>query len=502
MAKQRIKKRIKIPKTKHYKKIRAIASLNAALLVLNFICYFWISEPGVFRTKAAQVGLCLKICAQGDCQSTSDECNNLLSPKASPAEPIIRRGETTILRGGSPIVSPLTAPLGLISAEELKKFLIPAKDNRPVFNDIKMITADNLAPTLFVAGQKLILPFSSSFLTFHGKTNIKDALIIITLTANASENFYAGDKADVNDGQSQATPQILPPGVHFLPGDFYATTKADSNGEWSWTVPQILPSGSHFLTVLAMSPSNAAVKEVVYLEFAIEYPPVETPSLPPETQPGEPQILPLRDKASAPNPQIGISPEKIQPPEEIKILPPFQLPPIEITKEIYVLNLKVIPREKAIYPGSQLDLVADVISFDPTQEEETTLKFKIINENNEEIFTDQVNLRLKNSLQVIKRLKLAANFKLGNYLAAVELTKRGVTYIATVSFPVEEKTLIVLPGQLKIHPAEVQQGLFISFIFLIFLLILFLLLLWCEYQKAKREFQITEQNLWQTGEIT
>ena len=145
---------------------------------------------------------------------------------------------------------------------------------------------------------------SAVSLVFQGKTNIKNAIVIITLNS---------------------------------PQTFYATTRADADGKWQWTPPESLAPGLHHLTVLAMSPSNAQIRQVYDLEFYVEAPLVAAPEPPP--------------KAIAPR-----FPE---------ILPPVKLPPIEVTKDIYALYLKVAPAENFIYPGGQLNLAADIVSFDP-----------------------------------------------------------------------------------------------------------------------------------------
>lgn len=451
MPSQRLKKRIKVPRTKRYKRIRTLALINVLLLVFNIFSYFWISGPGVFKTKAAEVGLCLKICPQGqdNCGNLSAEaCQNLLSPPPPEEEeeepPLVAEEGTTIIPSQGPSITPFTTPLGLVSPQELQRVLIPSEANLPVSNSIRVITAPALAPILVIDGQTPVIPSTVVFpLVFQGKTNIKDAIIIITLIS---------------------------------PENIYATTRADANGNWSWTVPQILEPGQHFLTVLAMSPFNAAVKQVHELEFY-----VEAPAVPP------------------------VVPTKVTPPKLPEILPPISLPPIEITKDIYVLKLEVVPVEKYIYPGSQLNLVADITSFEPTVEKEINLEFTITNQAGEIVFEDTDDLKLKDSVSVIKRLGLKEDIKPGNYIATVQLTKKDVTYLTSIGFQIkerEEKPLLMLPGRITIQRDEAQKGLFTSFVFLSLLLILFLILLWREYQKAKREIQITGRDLLDTGQFT
>ncbi len=448
MIDQKTKRRVKIPKTKRYKRIRAMALINVLLLVFNIFSYFWVSGPGVFKTKAAEVGLCLKICPQGqeNCGNLSAAaCQNFISPppgqqEEQGEEQQATSQETTVVPSFAIPISPLTTPLGLISPEEIKRVLIPGEANLPVSNSIKVITAP--APISVIDGQTPVIPAVAFPLVFQGKTNIKDAIIIITLIS---------------------------------PENIYATTRADANGSWSWVVPQILKPGRHYLTVLAMSPSDARVRQAHELEFYVEASFVTAPAIPQEV------IVP-------------------QFPE---ILPPVKLPPIEITKDIYILKLEAVPVEKYIYPGSQLNLVADVASLDPTVEKEINLEFTITNQSGEVVFEDVNILKLKGSVSVIKRLGLKNDIKLGNYIATLQLTKKGTTYLTSIGFQVKEKEepFIVLPGRIILQQDEAQKGLFTSFTFLSLLLILFLIILWREYQKAKREIQINGKDLWKSGQV-
>ena len=194
------------------------------------------------------------------------------------------------------------------------------------------------------------------------------------------------------------------------------------------------------------------------------------------------------------------------PPSELpEILPPVELPPIEVTKDIYVLNLDVVAGQKIIQPGSEINLVTDIVSFDPTARKDVNLEFTIKDSAGNLIFKDSDILSVKDSASVIKRLSLGKEIKPGDYLATVKLTKDGVTYLNSVSFIVQEpekEAFVLLPGGFIVRRVAAQNGLFISFSFLLLLLIFFLLLLWKEYQKAKREFQITGRDLWRAGQVS
>ncbi len=432
MIDPKTKRRVKIPKTKRYKRIRTFALINVLLLVFNIFSYFWVSGPGVLKTQAASVILSFTICPITGCP-------------AEETTPPVTTQETTVVPSQAVPVSPFTTPLGLVSPQELQRVLIPSEANLPVFNSIKFITAPELAPISVIDGQTPAIPSAVVFpLVFQGKTNIKNAIIIITLTS---------------------------------PQTFYATTRADQQSNWQWTVPQTLKLGHHYLTILAMSPSDARVKQVHELEFYVEAPLVTAPA----------------------------TPQEVIAPQFPEILPEVILPPIEVTKDIYVLNLKVVPVEDAIYPGSQLNLVADITSFDPTVEKAVNLEFTITNQAGEVIFADTDVLALKDSFSVIKRLGLKKDIAPGNYIATVQLTQKDITYLTSVGFMIqekEEKPLLVLPGRIIIGREAGQKGLFISFVFLSLLLILFLILLWREYQKAKQEIQITGRDLLQGGQIT
>ena len=450
MPSQKLKKKIKVPKTKRYKRIRTLALINILLLVFNIFSYFWVSGPGVFKTKAAEVGLCLKICPAGqdNCGNLSAAaCQNLISPPGQEEEEEEQQAttqETTVVPSQGPSIDPFTTPLGLVSPQELQRVLIPGEANLPVSNSIKVITAPDQPPISVIDGQTPVIPSAVvPLLTFQGKTNIKDAIIIITLTS---------------------------------PQTFYATTQADTEGNWRWTVLQVLQPGRHYLTILAMSPSDARVRQVHELEFYVEAPEVISPQAPAEV----------------------ISPRF---PE---ILPPEKLPPIEITKDIYVLKLEAVPVEKDIYPGSQLNLVADIASFEPTVEKEVNLEFTITNQRGEIVFADADILKLKDSVSVIKRLGLKNDIKPGNYIATVQLTKKGITYLTSVGFRIQEKIekpLLGFPGGIIVSQQEAQKGLFTAFVFLSLLMLFFIILLWREYQKSKREIQISDKDLWQSGQI-
>jgi len=443
--------KIKVPKSKRYKRIRAVALLNVLLLVFNIFSFFWISGLVVGQSLAAEIGVCLVVCEQGEnCNNlTEQECEDLVNPPApeEEEEEQAEEEETTVVPGTGPQFSPLSTPEGLITPEQIKNYLVPTEVTTPIYNRIEKVYSPELSPITVTADQRLVIPAASAstYLTFGGKTNIKNAIIIITLTS---------------------------------PEYFYATVYANNNGNWSWTVPQILLPGFHNLTVLAMSPSNAQIREVYTLEFYIEAPkPTDTEIVGPI--PAEPSELP-------------------------EILPPIELPPIEITKDIYTLNLEVVAEGETIQPGSEISLVTDITSFDPTTQKDVNLEFTIRDQNGKLIFEDLDIVSIKDSASVIKRLSLLKTIKPGDYLATAKLTKDGVTYLNSVSFIIQEaekEAFVLLPGRIIIPQDEAQRGLFISFSFLSLLLIFFLILLWREYQKAKHEIQITGQDLLQSGQV-
>lgn len=475
MINLKTKQRVKVPRTKRYKKLRSVAILNILLLLFNIFSYYWISGPGVLDIQAADVGLCMKICAQGedDCGNlTAAQCAELISP--TPTEPEeeeeeeVVEEETTVVPSAAVPISPITTPIGLVSQEQIGNALVLAESAVPIYNEIKTIniTFDTTVDTAIdmvsevdsipvVANEIPVIPASASsgggsLLTFQGKTNIKNAIIIITLTS---------------------------------PQTFYATTRADDNGNWDWTPPENLLPGKHRLVVMAMSPSNAQIRQVYEMRFYVEAP-LE------EVAPAEPDI-------SEPE-----APESIIPGE---LLPPEKLSPIEITKDIYILDLEVVPEEERIQPGSEISLVAEVASLNPIVEEEVTLVFTINkNPNGRLIFKDKDILTLKDRVSVIKRLELKKTIEPGNYIATVQLTKKDITYLTSVGFIVKEKeteSVVLLPGGIIVRQTEAQKGLFTSFIFLSLLLFFFVLLLWREYQQAKREVQITGRDLWRDGQI-
>ncbi|OGY43490.1 MAG: hypothetical protein A2731_02330 [Candidatus Buchananbacteria bacterium RIFCSPHIGHO2_01_FULL_39_8] len=168
------------------------------------------------------------------------------------------------------------------------------------------------------------------------------------------------------------------------------------------------------------------------------------------------------------------------------------------------MNLEVVAEGETIQPGSEISLVTDITSFDPTTQKDVNLEFTIRDQNGKLIFEDLDIVSIKDSASVIKRLSLLKTIKPGDYLATAKLTKDGVTYLNSVSFIIQEaekEAFVLLPGRIIIPQDEAQRGLFISFSFLSLLLIFFLILLWREYQKAKHEIQITGQDLLQSGQV-
>lgn len=446
----KLKNKIKVPKTKRYKSLRTVALLNTFLLVLNIFGFFWVSSLGVFESEAATVGACLTICAQGDdnCTSTTS-CADLVNPPAPEAEEEEEEGEitekeTTVTPTGSTSISPLTTPVGIIPLEEIQRVLVPSESDQAVYQHIYQMYMPEIGIIDVIEGQVSTVPYVQDYLTFSGKTNIKDAIIIISLTS----------------------PQTL-----------YATIFADENGNWYWTTPEILVSGFHYLTVLAMSPSNAGVRQVYEMQFYIEAPPAEAPG------------------------QV-VAPIALDFPD---ILPPVQLAPIEITKDVYALNLEVAPVGKTIQPNRQISLTLEIKSFNPAVEEEVSLKFTIRSLVSHLEFSDEDVILVKDVATVIKILSLSKDVHPGDYAATVELTKDDVTYLTTVGFRIEaaeEEVLIIFPGRIEITPSQAQGGLYTSGVFLSFLLVTFSILLRREYVKAKNAVQISGQDLISSGVIT
>ena len=180
------------------------------------------------------------------------------------------------------------------------------------------------------------------------------------------------------------------------------------------------------------------------------------------------------------------------------------MPPAEITEKFYILDLKVEGVGEKIEPASQLNLVTDILSFNPSLEEEVTLTFRITDSAGKVVFFDQDLLKVKVSAAVIKRLGLTPGIEPGNYVASVKLEKDGVIYLSSVGFAVEKaekEILVTLPGRITIERQEAKKGLFTSSVFLSLLLTMFLILLAREYQKAKQETQVSDQDLLQGGQI-
>ena len=445
MAKKAVNQ-IKRPKTKRYKRLRVLSILNTVFLLLNIFLYFWVAGPGVLKSQAEEIGACLKICASGQgCNWSANECQNLLTPPAPEEEQEqeqVQEQETTVVPGSVAPVSPLTTPVGIVPPAEIQKVLVPAEATQTVYQRIYQISSPELGQVATSEGQAASVPQGSTYnLTFSGKTNIQNAIIIITLTS---------------------------------PEKFYATTLADSQGNWRWTVPQSLAAGFHHLTVLAMSPSHASVRVVYELGFYVE--------------------------AAA----EVVSPAPVSPLQLPEILPPVKLPPAEITEKFYILDLKVEGVGEKIEPASQLNLVTDILSFNPSLEEEVTLTFRITDSAGKVVFFDQDLLKVKVSAAVIKRLGLTPGIEPGNYVASVKLEKDGVIYLSSVGFAVEKaekEILVTLPGRITIERQEAKKGLFTSSVFLSLLLTMFLILLAREYQKAKQETQVSDQDLLQGGQI-
>jgi hypothetical protein len=428
----------KINRSARYKRLRTVAWFNIALLLVNLFSYFWISGSGVATTRAEEIGLCVTICETAGCDVT--DCATLLSPPAPEEEEepgtVATEEETTVIPGSSGGLGLGKTPLISLTTEDLAALLIPEQAHKPPFNEISY------------PGQNASLIYSSShYFTFYGRTNIANAILVITVSS---------------------------------PNNIYATGYADNNGSWRWTAPEILLIGDHTLTVMAMSPSNAQVREYHTINFSVVAPPAG-------------QVIP---------------PPVVVPPV-VEILPPGQAPPLVVSDTTYILDLNVVAGEQTINPGDLLALVADIVGLNPSGEQSVTLRFVVkgIDGSHTE-FADNDILLLNGTAQVSKIIRLSETAHPGDYIATVTLVSDGIRYIATAPFTVSAvtaaptDTLVLFPGRLTIDRGDAQRGLFTSFVFLSLLLIFFLTLLWREYQKAKKELQITGRDLWRSGQVS
>ena len=176
----------RVPRTKRYKKLRMVSLLNVSLLVLNIFGFFWVSDLTVERSKAAEVGLCIEICAQGNDGCTADTtCADLINPPAPEvAEEIaVTEEETVVVIPSAPItIFPSETPLALIAPEEITRNLVVGEQDVAIYQHIYELSMPGVEIVRGLDGQGIgqfgeggsipTMPYTNQYLIFGGKTSI------------------------------------------------------------------------------------------------------------------------------------------------------------------------------------------------------------------------------------------------------------------------------------------------------------------------------------------
>lgn len=328
----------------------------------------------------------------------------------------------------------------------------PREQEFPVWIEIQQINSQYL--------DDLIPPyqFTDRILTFQGKTNVNDAIIFINLNDN--------------------------------PNVTYTTLVYNLDGDWQWTTPYTLAVGEYNLNVVAINPADPTIYAQTNLTFQI----VEQ-IIPPEVIPPPPL---------APTPVIPPTPPKppVVPPVFKPPLPPLPIPGVIILTpsgkyEFYSLNIRVLNKNKIIFPKDKLKTEVVVNYVGETERQLVDLKFYVLDQQQKIIMEASQPVMLSKQLIFEKNFITSFTINPGRYTIVVEITKNGKIIQSSDYFIVNQpplfKPYII---SLAILPIDFGQYLILLIIILsLIYIIFFIFLYWDKVRADQRLRKITIDDL-------
>ncbi|MEK7584566.1 MAG: Ig-like domain-containing protein [Patescibacteria group bacterium] len=294
--------------------------------------------------------------------------------------------------------------------------------------------------------------------TFQGTTNVRNALILLTL--NSSPH--------------------------------HGTTAADAEGKWQWTVSVPLEIGEHTIDVVAMSPEDNLVTGTSTAAFSVAesvgIPPPPVPE-PPQTEPGPGGVGPTE----TPDEGAGTA---IPPEEETPVAPGS-------TKGAhhYAINVIVLSEPDSISKNGFVDVQTEVQSLHPGFTETLLVTYKVINLDGDVIFTEEKEQEVTTGVINQSRVVSSTPLKPGTYLLEVTVQSHGDTVTSTEIFEVKSYPVIDLPI-LTLAASDASLGLQRAMSLLAAALLLFSAALGWEYRRLRRDpYQINDEDLLGSGMV-
>jgi len=322
----------------------------------------------------------------------------------------------------------------------------------------------------------LLLPyqFTDRILTFRGQTNVLDAVLFLNVLDN--------------------------------PNITYTTNIYNQEGFWQLTIPYTLPVGEHTINVVALNPHDPTITSQTSLTFEIvdqilppvqpeaPQPPIpppapvppplpETPTLPPtlgpEAQPTPGEIIPTRplpgQVAIVPQPGIVILDEEGQP-------------------EIFSLNIKVLNKNKLIFPKGRLETEVELYYFGKKTWQIMDLRFLVLDSKQQIIMDSKQEVAFRDHLVFSKNFLTSFTITPGRYTIVIELTKNNHLIQANDFFLVSALPLFK-PSALGLGEINFTGNLFLM-VSLSFISINFFILLYLEsLRKRKNNRKIKTNDL-------
>jgi len=305
--------------------------------------------------------------------------------------------------------------------------------------------------------------FTDRILTFKGQTNANDAVIFIQLNDNPNITF--------------------------------TTNVFNEDGYFQWTTPYVLALGDYTLEVLALNPADPTITATVSVYFQIVeqiLPPTPLPPPEEEIPPAPEIILPPPTEIIPPLPGVVI------PPAYPKPKPGVIVPGPKGEMDFYSLNIKVLNKNKSLYPKDKLRTEIEAHYFGGKEIQTINLKLIVLDENQQIIMETEQLVALIDKIIFNKNFLTSFTIKPGRYTILVEFTKDGKTIQSSDSF------YVLPPPLLKPYlwggwTLEYGPDFIILTIILSGLFILFLLILYKEKRKTEEEKKITIEELVQNN---
>ena len=279
--------------------------------------------------------------------------------------------------------------------------------------------------------------------TFQGTTNVRNALILLTLNSSP----------------------------------LYGTTAADAEGKWQWTVSVPLEIGEHTIDVVAMSPEDSLVTSTSTASFTI----AESVGIPP-SEPAQP----------GPEPGPG-GPGSVEvPAEEAGTTTP---PVIAADTHHHGVNVLVLSEAPHISKNGFIDVQTEIQSLHPGFTENLTITYTVMDLDGNVVFTEEKQREVSTGVIDQSRIITSKPLQPGTYLLEVTVRSHGDTLTSTEIFEVESYPVIGIP-LVSLSADEADRGLQGAMSFLAVALMLFSVALWQEYRHMRRDpYQIDDEDL-------